>query len=192
MASSTVPPAMWGLSTAGTVELAIVLYLLQGLIAPVTNPLIDQWLLGQTPRERMSAVSSWRQVAADASAMVGASVGGRLRGGGECPGRAATGPRGPLAVRPAGRPRGATPPRPEPRRARVTRQPRRTARPVGRDGGAAPTLVWYRRRGGAAAAALPLPPAPGSADRQCRVPGAPPGAARGMRTGLLSRGEPIR
>ncbi len=71
-------PAMWGLSTAGTVELAIVLYLLQGLIAPVTNPLIDQWLLGQTPRERMSAVSSWRQVAADASAMVGASVGGRL------------------------------------------------------------------------------------------------------------------
>jgi MFS family permease len=75
-------PAMWGLSTAGTVELAIVLYFLQGLIAPVTNPLIDQWLLGQTPRERMSAVSSWRQVAADASAMVGASVGGRLLVGG--------------------------------------------------------------------------------------------------------------
>jgi DHA2 family multidrug resistance protein-like MFS transporter len=75
-------PAMWGLSAAGTVELAIVLYFLQGLIAPVTNPLIDQWLLGQTPRERRSAVSSWRQVAADASAMVGASVGGRLLVGG--------------------------------------------------------------------------------------------------------------
>jgi MFS family permease len=71
-------PAVWGLSVAGSVELAIVLYFLQGLIAPVTNPLIDQWLLGQTPRERRSVVSSWRQIAADASAMVGASVGGRL------------------------------------------------------------------------------------------------------------------
>jgi MFS family permease len=75
-------PAMWGLSLAGSVELAIVLYFLQGLIAPVTNPLIDQWLLGQTPRERRSVVSSWRQVAADTSAMVGASVGGRLLMGG--------------------------------------------------------------------------------------------------------------
>ena len=71
-------PAMWGLSFAGNVELAVLLYWLQGLIAPVTNPLIDQWLLGQTPRERQGAVSSWRQVAADGSAMVGASVGGRL------------------------------------------------------------------------------------------------------------------
>ncbi len=75
-------PAMWGLSFAGTVQLAVMLYLLQGLIAPVTNPLIDQWLLGQTPRERQGAVSSWRQVAADGSAMVGASVGGRLLEGG--------------------------------------------------------------------------------------------------------------
>src|SRR5438093_2992736 len=71
-------PAMWCLSFAGNVELAVLLYWLQGLIAPVTNPLIDQWLLGQTPRERQGAVSSWRQVAADGSAMVGASVGGRL------------------------------------------------------------------------------------------------------------------
>src|SRR5436190_451046 len=77
-------PAMWGLSFAGTVELAVMLYWLQGVIAPVTNPLIDQWLLGQTPRERQGAVSSWRQVAADGSAMVGASVGGRLLEGGAC------------------------------------------------------------------------------------------------------------
>jgi predicted MFS family arabinose efflux permease len=60
----------------------MVLYVLQGLIAPVTNPLIDQWLLGQTERERRSVVSSWRQVAADVSAMVGASAGGRLLVGG--------------------------------------------------------------------------------------------------------------
>ncbi len=74
-------PAMWGLSVATTVELAVVLYFLQGLIAPVTNPLIDQWLLGQTPLERQGVVSSWRQVAADASAMVGASFGGTLLAG---------------------------------------------------------------------------------------------------------------
>src|SRR5205823_11590553 len=75
-------PAMWGLSLAHSVELAVVLYLLQGLIGPVTNPLIDQWLLGQTPRERQGAVSSWRQVAADLSAMIGASLGGHLLAGG--------------------------------------------------------------------------------------------------------------
>jgi MFS family permease len=74
-------PAMWGLSLAESVELAVALYYLQGLIGPVTNPLIDQWLLGQTPRERQGAVSSWRQVAADLSAMLGASLGGYLLGG---------------------------------------------------------------------------------------------------------------
>jgi MFS family permease len=71
-------PAMLGLSLAGNVELAVALYFFQGLIAPVTNPLIDQWLLGQTPREHQGIVSSWRQVAADLSAMIGASVGGYL------------------------------------------------------------------------------------------------------------------
>jgi predicted MFS family arabinose efflux permease len=76
-------PAMCGLALAGTLQLAVVLYVLQGAIGPVTNPLIDQWLLGQTPRERQGLVSSWRQAAADASAMIGASVGGQLlaRGG---------------------------------------------------------------------------------------------------------------
>jgi len=48
------------------------------LIGPVTNPLIDQWLLGQTSRERHGLVSSWRQVAADLSGMIGASFGGYL------------------------------------------------------------------------------------------------------------------
>lgn len=74
-------PAIWGLSVAGTLGLAAALYLLQGLIAPITNPLIDQWLLGQVPPERQGAVSSWRQVAADASAMAGASFGGRVLAG---------------------------------------------------------------------------------------------------------------
>ena len=71
-------PAMLGLSVAGNVELAVALYFFQGLIGPVTNPLIDQWLLGQTPRERQGLVSSWRQVAADLSGMIGASFVGYL------------------------------------------------------------------------------------------------------------------
>ena len=69
-------PAMLGLSVVGSVQLAVALYFFQGLIGPVTNPLIDQWLLGQTSRERHGLVSSWRQVAADLSGMIGASGGG--------------------------------------------------------------------------------------------------------------------
>lgn len=69
-------PAMLGLTFAATLEVAFALYLAQGLVAPVTNPLIDQWLLGQVPAERRGVVSSWRQMAADLSAMAGASVGG--------------------------------------------------------------------------------------------------------------------
>ena len=80
-------PAIWGLSLASSVELAVALYFVQGLISPLATPLIDQWLLGQTPPARQGAVSSWRQVAADVSAMIGASVGGWLL---------AAGPFGPL------------------------------------------------------------------------------------------------
>ena len=71
-------PAIWGLSLAANVGVAVALYFVQGLIAPLSTPLIDQWLLAQAPPKRQGAVSSWRQVAADVTAMVGASVGGRL------------------------------------------------------------------------------------------------------------------
>ncbi len=71
-------PAIWGLSLVTNVGLAVALYFVQGVIAPLTTPLIDQWLLGQAPPERQGVVSSWRQVAADVSAMTGASFGGRL------------------------------------------------------------------------------------------------------------------
>jgi MFS family permease len=74
-------PAMGGLSAAGSMGLAVALYATQGLIAPMMNPLIDQWLLARTPPERQGAVSSWRQVAADASAMAGASLGGQVLAG---------------------------------------------------------------------------------------------------------------
>ncbi len=71
-------PAIWALSLASSVELAVALYFVQGLIPPVATPLIDQWLLGQTPAARQGAVSSWRQVVTDVSTMVGASLGGWL------------------------------------------------------------------------------------------------------------------
>lgn len=74
-------PAMLGLTLAGSLQLAFGLYLLQGIISPVANPLIDQWLLGLVPEDRRGVVSSWRQMAADLSAMAGASLGGALIAG---------------------------------------------------------------------------------------------------------------
>ncbi|HEX9705970.1 MAG TPA: MFS transporter [Gemmatimonadales bacterium] len=71
-------PATLGLSLASSVELAVALYFFQGVAAPLTTPLIDQWLLGRTPPDRQGTVSSWRQLAADLSAMAGASLGGRI------------------------------------------------------------------------------------------------------------------
>jgi predicted MFS family arabinose efflux permease len=71
-------PATLGLSLASSVELAVALYFLQGAVAPLSTPLIDQWLLGRTPPDRQGTVSSWRQLAADLSAIAGASLGGRI------------------------------------------------------------------------------------------------------------------
>jgi predicted MFS family arabinose efflux permease len=51
------------------------------LVSPVTNPLIDQLLFRLTPTERHGLVSSWRNAAADVSAMVGASAAGVLLAG---------------------------------------------------------------------------------------------------------------
>ncbi len=71
-------PAAWGLGLAPSVSLAALCYLLQGAIGPVTNPLIDQVLLGAVPPRHQGVVSGWRNVAADVSGIVGASVGGVL------------------------------------------------------------------------------------------------------------------
>ena len=74
-------PAMWGLSLASSAGLAVGLFLLQGAVSPLTNPLIDQLLLERVAPARHGVVSSWRNAAADLSAMVGASLGGRLLAG---------------------------------------------------------------------------------------------------------------
>jgi DHA1 family multidrug resistance protein-like MFS transporter len=71
-------PAMWGLATARTLMAAGTLYLLQGFVGPVTNPLIDQVLLACVPSERHGAATGWRNVAADLSGIVGASLGGAV------------------------------------------------------------------------------------------------------------------
>lgn len=69
-------PAAWGLALARGVTVALPLYLLQGVVGPVTNPLIDQVLLAQVPRRQQGRVSGWRNLAADVSGIVGASAGG--------------------------------------------------------------------------------------------------------------------
>lgn len=74
-------PAVWGLMLTTAIQLVVVLYFVQGLVSPVTNPLIDQLLFRLTPTERHGLVSSWRNAAADVSAMVGASTGGVLLAG---------------------------------------------------------------------------------------------------------------
>jgi predicted MFS family arabinose efflux permease len=71
-------PATWGLSVASSMGLAVGLFLLQGAVSPLVNPLIDQLLLERVPPSRHGLVSSWRNAAADLSAMAGASVGGRV------------------------------------------------------------------------------------------------------------------
>jgi len=56
--------------------LAVLLYFIQGLSQPSANPLIDQMLMEGAAPERRGTISSWRNVAADASAIAGASLGG--------------------------------------------------------------------------------------------------------------------
>jgi predicted MFS family arabinose efflux permease len=78
LALAAFAPAMWGLSLASSAGFAVGLFLLQGAVSPITNPLIDQLLLERVAPARHGIVSSWRNAAADLSAMLGASLGGRL------------------------------------------------------------------------------------------------------------------
>jgi MFS family permease len=71
-------PAMIGLAWTAGLPLAVALYLVQGLIGPMTNPLIDQLLLERAPPDRHGWVSGWRNAAADLSALAGASAGGAV------------------------------------------------------------------------------------------------------------------
>jgi MFS family permease len=71
-------PALWWLAATDALAIAICLYVFQGVIAPATNPLIDQVLLERAPAERHGLVSSWRNAATEGAGALGASTGGRL------------------------------------------------------------------------------------------------------------------
>lgn len=69
-------PALWGLALVGALAPAAFLYLIQNLVPPATNPLIDQILLEEVPEERQGAISSWRNGATEISGLVGSAAGG--------------------------------------------------------------------------------------------------------------------
>lgn len=71
-------PALLGLALADSLPLAMALYVVQGFVAPATNPLIDQLLLERARPERHGMVAGWRNAAAEGSGALGASVGGRV------------------------------------------------------------------------------------------------------------------
>jgi MFS family permease len=78
-------PAMWGLAVAPTVTFAAVCYLLQNLVSPAANPLLDQMLLEAVPVERRGVVSSWRQAMANAGQAASQFAGGSLLAGSSFP-----------------------------------------------------------------------------------------------------------
>ncbi|HSL69590.1 MAG TPA: MFS transporter [Longimicrobiales bacterium] len=71
-------PLLLGLQLADALLLAVIFYVAQSIVPPVTNALIDQLLMERAPPDRRGAVSSWRNAATEASGFGGASVGGRL------------------------------------------------------------------------------------------------------------------
>jgi predicted MFS family arabinose efflux permease len=71
-------PGLWGLAAANALSLVIALYVIQGLVAPATNPLIDQLVLERVDRTRHGVVAGWRNAAAEVAGAVGATAGGHL------------------------------------------------------------------------------------------------------------------
>jgi predicted MFS family arabinose efflux permease len=71
-------PLLWLLGAGGGLTLAIALFVLQGLVPPATNPLIDQLMLERAARERQGEVSTWRNAATELAGLAGAAAGGAL------------------------------------------------------------------------------------------------------------------
>ena len=71
-------PTLWALAGADAMALVVSLFMLQGMVAPSTYPLVDQLLLEKVPAWRYGTISSWRNAATEASGMAGASAGGVL------------------------------------------------------------------------------------------------------------------
>jgi MFS family permease len=71
-------PAMWGLAIATSVGVAAACYLIQSLVSPAANPLLDQLLFENVPADRRGVVSSWRQAMASAGQVIAQSLGGSI------------------------------------------------------------------------------------------------------------------
>jgi MFS family permease len=71
-------PSLWALSGTIGVSFALALFLIQGLVGPATNPLIDQLLLERVEPGRHGVVAGWRNAAAELAGAVGAALGGRV------------------------------------------------------------------------------------------------------------------
>lgn len=74
--SALFAPAVWAFAGAGALGLAVVMYVIQAIVSPATNPLIDEILLSRAPVERRGTVSSWRNGATELSGVLGAGTGG--------------------------------------------------------------------------------------------------------------------
>jgi MFS family permease len=71
-------PLLWLLAATSALSIAILLFVVQGIVAPATNALIDQLLMERAPSDRRGAVSSWRNAATEGSGFLGSGAGGRL------------------------------------------------------------------------------------------------------------------
>lgn len=75
---SAMAPALFVLAAGESLRLVVMAYLVQGVIGPATNPLLDQLLLERAPRERHGIVAGWRNAAAEGAGVAGAAAGGSL------------------------------------------------------------------------------------------------------------------
>jgi predicted MFS family arabinose efflux permease len=72
------PLALLPLALALPLGAAIVLYGIQGIVPPATNPLLDEIVLQEADPALHGAASSWRNGATESAGLVGAAAGGML------------------------------------------------------------------------------------------------------------------
>ncbi|MEQ9401289.1 MAG: MFS transporter [Longimicrobiales bacterium] len=70
------PVAVAGLGLGLPLVAAILLFAVQGLVPPATNPLLDEIVLDEAEPEAHGAASSWRNGATELSGLIGAATGG--------------------------------------------------------------------------------------------------------------------
>jgi predicted MFS family arabinose efflux permease len=71
-------PSLIALAITRSMPVAVGLFVVQGFVAPATNPLIDQLLLERVREDQHGVVAGWRNAAAEIAGAVGATAGGHL------------------------------------------------------------------------------------------------------------------